>query len=106
MLTLTSIEMAQEFIEQHPLSFVYVSRTNCSVCHALLPQIEELLKEFPKIELGFISADDVEEVAGHFSIFTVPAMMLFVDGKEMIREARFVHMEELRKKISKIYGMV
>ncbi|AST93664.1 thiol reductase thioredoxin [Sutcliffiella cohnii] len=106
MLTLTSIEMAQEFIEQHPLSFVYVSRTNCSVCHALLPQIEELLKEFPKIEVGFINADDVEEVAGHFSIFTVPAMMLFVDGKEMIREARFVHMEELRKKISKIYGMV
>lgn len=102
---LTTLNEVEQFIGQHPFSFIYVSRTNCGVCHALLPQVEELLKQFPNIHLGFINADIVEEIAGYFSIFTVPAMLLFVDGKEYLREARFVHMQLLEEKISKIYHM-
>lgn len=103
---LTSITSVETFINDHPLSFLYVSRTNCGVCHAILPQLQDLLKEFPLIQLGNINADDVEEIAGRFSIFTVPALLLFVDGKEVIREARFVHMQSLQEKISKIYQMM
>lgn len=103
---LTSLTSVEKFIGDHPLSFLYVSRTNCGVCHAILPQLEDLLKEFPLIQLGHINADDIEEIAGHFTIFTVPALLLFVDGKEVIREARFVHMQSLQEKISKIYLML
>lgn len=106
MIELTSLTLVEEFIKDHQLSFLYVSRTNCGVCHALLPQLKSLLEEFPFIQLGYINADDVEEIAGRFSIFTVPALLLFVDGKEMIREARFVHMQALQEKISKIYNMI
>lgn len=105
MITLTSLTSVEKFIRDHQFSFLYVSRTNCGVCHAILPQLKDLLKEFPLIQLGHINADDLEEIAGHFSIFTVPALLLFVDGKETIREARFVHMQSLQEKISKIYNM-
>lgn len=105
MTDITSIDAADTFIKEHPFSFIYVSRTNCGVCHALLPQVEDMLTAFPKIHLGHINADEVEKVAGRFSIFTVPALLLFVDGKELIREARFVHMESLRNNISKIYEL-
>lgn len=106
MTNLTSLSAAEDFIKVHRFSFIYVSRTNCSVCHALLPQVKRMLEEFPQIQLGHINADEVEEVAGRFSIFTVPALLLFVDAKEMIREARFVHMESLREKIRKIYDLI
>ncbi|MEK5040417.1 thioredoxin family protein [Sporosarcina sp. FSL K6-3457] len=106
MITLTSLTSVEKFIDEHPLSFLYVSRTNCSVCHALLPQVKDLLKELPLIQLGHINADDVEEIAGRLSIFTVPALLLFVDGKEILREARFVQMQALHEKISKVYQMV
>ncbi|MBS4207273.1 thioredoxin family protein [Bacillus sp. FJAT-50079] len=106
MINLTSLTSVERFIEEHQFSFLYVSRPNCGVCHALLPQVKDMLKEFPRIELGHINADDIEEIAGRFSIFTVPALLLFVDGKEMIREAHFVHMQSLQDRISKIYNMV
>ncbi|MGN1400989.1 MAG: thioredoxin family protein [Bacillus sp. (in: firmicutes)] len=106
MIELKSLTLVEKFIKDHPFSFVYISRTNCGVCHALLPQLKKLLEEFPSIQLGYINADDLEEIAGYFSIFTVPALLLFVDGKEMIREARFVHMQVLQEKISKIYDMI
>src|SRR6185312_6278030 len=106
MINLTSLNMVEKFVEDHQFSFLYVSRTNCGVCHVLLPQLQELLKEFPLIQLGHINADDVEEIAGRYSIFTVPALLLFVDGEEVIREARFVRMQSLQEKISKVYNML
>ncbi|WP_368505327.1 thioredoxin family protein [Alkalihalophilus sp. As8PL] len=102
---LTAIDEVDTFIEENKFSFIYVSRTNCSVCHALLPQVKEVLSQFPNIQLGFVNADELEEIAGRLSIFTVPALLFFVEGKEVIREARFVQIEALREKIGRIYEM-
>lgn len=106
MVILTSLDSVEKFIEANQFSFLYVSRTNCGVCHVILPQLKELLKEFPLIQLGHINADEVEEIAGKLSIFTVPALLLFVDGKEIIREARFVQIQSLHERISKVYNMI
>lgn len=102
---LTSLEMVDHFIKKHHLSFLYISRENCSVCHALLPQVRDVMMDFPLIQLGYINADDVEEIAGHFSIFTVPVLLLFADGKELWREARFVHLQPFKEKVKKVYDI-
>ncbi len=68
-----------------------------------MPQVQELMDHYPEIQLGHINADHMEEVAGHFSIFTVPVILVFVDGKEYIREARIVHMDRFEEKLDRIY---
>lgn len=103
---LHTIESIETFIESSTITFLYISRPDCSVCHGLKPQVKELMKQYPEIQLGHINAAEVEEVAGHFSIFTVPVLLLFVEGKEFIREARIVHMDLLQEKINKIYKNV
>ncbi|MED1438200.1 thioredoxin family protein [Aeribacillus composti] len=100
---LFSIEDVEQFINSHLLAFLYISKTNCSVCHALLPKVEKVLAEFPKIQMGLINADDIPNIAGHLSIFTAPVLILYVDGKEVLREARFVHVEQFKEKVKKIY---
>lgn len=102
---LTTIEMAEEFLKNHALSFLFVSRPDCSVCHAILPKLRELLDNYPLIHLGHIDAAKVEEVAEKFLIFTVPIMLLIIDGKEYIREDRFVRFEQLEEKLDQIYEM-
>ena len=77
---------------------------NCSVCHGLLPQIENILSNYPKIIARQVNASNVTEIAGRFNIFTAPVLLLFVDGKEYIREARFVQTELLNDKIARIYN--
>lgn len=103
---ITSIQEVEEFIETNLLSFVYITRTNCGVCHALLPQIEELLGDYPEINACTIRIEQLEEAAGLFSVFTVPVLLLFVEGKEYIRVARFVNMQSLREKIEKIVQLI
>lgn len=103
--TFTSLEALHAFIERYPLSFVYVSSTDCSVCHALFPKVQELLMKYPEIHLGRVDAQEVQEVAGALSIFTVPVLLLFVEGKEYVREARIVHTDLLDEKIKKIYEL-
>lgn len=61
------------------------------------------MKDFPQIQTRTVNAEEIPEIAGYFSIFTVPVLILFADGKEMLREARFVHVEEFKLKVSKIY---
>lgn len=45
-----SIEDLDAFVNEEMLSIVYVSRPGCSVCHGLLPQVEDLLADYPKIK--------------------------------------------------------
>ncbi|WP_222120430.1 thioredoxin family protein, partial [Staphylococcus epidermidis] len=61
-----------------------------------------LLEEFPSIVSMQADADEIPEIAGKYSIFTVPALLLFVNGKESIRKARFVRIGELGRELEKI----
>lgn len=101
---LTSLEEIENLIANNQLAFLYITMPNCSVCHGLLPQIENILSNYPKIIARQVNASNVTEIAGRFNIFTAPVLLLFVNGKEYIREARFVQTELLNDKIARIYN--
>lgn len=103
---LTSIDAVNKFINEQPLSFLYITMPDCSVCYSLKPKVQELMEKYPKIALGSVIAQEVTEIAGLLSIFTSPVLLLFVEGKEYIREARIVHLDLLNEKINKIYQNV
>lgn len=103
-----SLKDVQSFIDAHPLAFLYISRENCSVCQAVKPRVEEILEDFPMIISLEVSADEVPEAASEYTMFTVPALLMFVDGKERFREVRFVVMDNVRgqfKRITEQYGV-
>lgn len=89
--SLSSLEEVNNFIDQNQLAFLYFTTSNCSVCHGLQPQIEEMMANYPKINAKHIDASLVPEAAGQFSVFTAPVLLPFVEGKEYLREARIVH---------------
>ncbi len=88
-------------IEQEQLSLIYVSHQGCSVCHSLLPQIERVLEDYPLITSIHVDSDEVKEVAGLLTVFTVPAVLVFSKGRELFRKAHFVPIEELRQQLAK-----
>lgn len=103
---LHSLVEINQFIEENELAFLYFTTPTCSVCHGLKPQIEEMLKQYPEIKKANIDASEVREAAGQFSVFAAPVLLLFVGGKEYIREARIVHTQQLNEKIARIYENV
>lgn len=61
------------------------------------------MEKFPNIQLAHINSAEVEKVAERFTVFSVPAMLLFIEGKEYLREARVVHTSLFEEKLQKIY---
>ncbi len=100
---LTSLEEVNNFIKQNQLTFLYFTTPNCSVCHGLQPQIEEMMTQYPEIKARHIDASKVPEAAGQFSVFTAPVLLLFVEGKEYLREARIVQTQKLNDDLKRIY---
>ena len=104
--TLSSIEEINSFISDSKLAFLYISSDDCSVCNVLFPKIEKVLCKYPKIACKNINIEKLPEVAGHLSIFTMPALILYIEGKEAIRKARFISLDELDREIERYYNLI
>src|SRR5699024_7225610 len=100
--SLHSMSEVEAFIANNKLSFLYVTQPNCSVCHGLLPQLQPILEPFEQIATAQLDASEVPEAAGQYGLFTAPVALLFVDGKEYFRKARFIPLQELEYEIIKV----
>ena len=80
------------------VKIIYISTPTCGVCHAIQPRVKELAKEY-EIPVEEIDATLHPEVASRYEVLTVPAILLMVGDKEFARQARFVDLMELEKRI-------
>jgi len=86
---------------------LYFSTPTCNVCHALKPKIIEAFDtHFPVIKQQFIDSSLSPEIPAALGIFSVPTIIVFLDGKEFARESRNVSVGELVKKIARPYEMM
>ena len=84
----------------------YLSRPACGVCSAIKPKVIALLKEFPEIRSFYVNLDEIPEAAGGLSVFTIPAVLVYAGGKEIVREARYISMDDLAGKIRRPYRFI
>ncbi len=98
--------MIRELIENNEMLLIYFGSNSCNVCVAIKPKIDELLKKYPKIKSIQVDVENSVEISAQFNIFTIPAILVFINGKETIREARFISIENLSNKIYRYYGLL
>jgi len=103
---LDSLESIDKFIKENKVAMLYFSSQNCGVCVALLPKIKELLNQYSNIGYAKVEIDEVQLAVGKYSIFTVPTIIMFIEGKEIIRESRFISIIELQEKIERFYKLI
>lgn len=97
----------QDIIRQEVGVLLYFSGEHCSVCHALRPKFKELFdSEFPQIKQIYLDAHENAEISVHFQVFSVPTMLVFLDGKEFVREGRAVSMHKLTEQLMRPYKMM
>ncbi len=102
-----TIEALQELIREEIGVLVYFSTPTCNVCHALKPKISREFEEnFPKIKQVFIDSSLTPEIPAHFNIFSVPTILVFLDGKEFARESRNVSVPVLVNNIQRVYKIL
>jgi thiol-disulfide isomerase/thioredoxin len=104
MVTATDLDAIRSRISAEPMLFVYVSTPTCSACDALRPKIERLAGDHDLPSL-FVDATIVPGIAGAFSVFTAPSLLLFMDGTEARRWSRFVSIPEVDEALTRIEAL-
>ena len=100
------IEDITKEINENDAVLLYFSGKNCGVCTALMPKIQTSFETaFPKIKQIFIKADEYPKIAAHFSIFSVPSILIFFDKKEFKRESRHISVEQLIQNTKRPYDL-
>ena len=101
MKAINTMQEYQEKIRQGESFLLFVKTDNCSVCEGLRPQVESF-EEAYSLPFYLTNAAQLPELAGSLLLFTAPVVLLFHRGKEIHRFARFVPLEELRRKLDEL----
>ena len=102
-----TLEVLQKMIEDKTGVLLYFSGEHCNVCHALRPKFAEAFSQhFPLLEQVFLDAHENPEIAAHFQVFSVPTMIVYLQGQEFAREGRTVSLHQLVQRLERPYRMM
>lgn len=87
------------------MEVLYITRTGCGVCSAIRPRVQAMVAKYELCQLREINLDEEPEAAGRYEVFSLPAVLIFVDGQESIREARFFDMDALEHNVDRLYTL-
>lgn len=101
------IKDIESLITDNSAVLLYFYNDNCAPCKILRPKVQELIHDnFPNIEFRLINAELFPATSAQFGVFASPALLVFFDGKEYIRESKNISISELHDKIDRIYKMI
>ena len=103
---INSINEINEIINTGEPVLIYFSGENCSVCEALKPKVQKSIEnEFSNFEICEIKASSHKELASHFTVFSIPTIIVFFDKKEFVRYGRNMSVSLLLEKIRRPYKL-
>ncbi len=103
---IATLEAAQALARENGMALLYFGSHGCGVCRDMMPKVEKLLTEYPNLKGAYIEAGDVPELAATFNVFTLPGLLIFAEGKEVIREARHISFLDISKRVDRYYGLL
>lgn len=97
----------EEFIKDNSISIVYFSGSTCGACDAIKEKILHIISEdYTKIKFLEVNAIENQEIAAAYNIFSLPILLLFVNGKETLRLGRYFDMLDFKKSIDRYYNII
>lgn len=100
MQTLSTLAQVQDFIRQNRLAVLYITAPKCGVCTVMKPRVDAVVKEFDNVAGGAVGIDLVPELASFYRILNAPALLVFADGKEIWRGARFIDVADFEQRLA------
>ena len=75
----------------------------CAPCRAQGPVIKELVEKFKgKATIAMVNIDDNRDIALHLGIQSIPTLIIFKEGKELVRLVGLQSSESLSKALENV----
>lgn len=97
----TSVADLASWTSANDLALLVFTTPDCGVCNALKPKVAEIAETYPRLRVRYVDVTETPEAAGQYGVFVVPVFLLFVQGRETLRLARYFGMHELEEPVAR-----
>lgn len=84
---------------QNELVMIIAKSHTCTMCNTILDTLKRNVKHIDKIDIHNVYIDDVDAFRGEHLIFSVPTVLIFSEGKELLRESRYINYAKIDRLI-------
>jgi len=89
------------------IEVLYFSGEHCSVCKALKPKLLPKIADlYPEVEVRIIDVVEEQEFAAQYLVFTLPVVLILVEGKEQFRFVRSFSVQEVLDKLERLKSLI
>lgn len=101
------VEDIKKITEENRAVMLYFSAPSCNVCHALKPKLVSAIESnFSEFKIINIDVSIEQEIAASFSVFAIPTVLIFLDGREFLRKSRHMSVDEVIREIARPYDIM
>ncbi len=105
--TIQRQEELEDIISKNLGVLIYFSSAACNVGVAFEPKVKRLLEEeYPKIQFYHVDMNQTPAISAKYSVFVMPTIIIFFDGKEAIKKSRHIGIAELSDAIKRPYFLI
>jgi thioredoxin 1 len=102
---ITDIEKLEQ-IKTSGAVFILFGGSQCNVCHAVRPQLENMLaSHYPDITSVYIDCEASPDICAQHSVFSLPAVKFYIEGRKVTEFALSFSVEQLRQSMHRSYTM-
>lgn len=77
----------------------------CGPCMSFLPVYEKVSEDHPDVVFGKVDTEEEQELAAHFSIRSIPTLMVIREGYEIFFQPGALYEEQLRELVEKVKAL-
>ena len=98
---LQNSEVFSRKIQESPLLVVQFGSAQCAPCTAIEAKLDRFTQAFPEVQSVYVSVEKFPETAASQNVFTVPAVLVFAEGRLTLREAGYFSLDALLERVSR-----
>lgn len=86
--------------------FILFGGKHCNVCHALRPQLEDMLQShYPDVTATYIDCEVSPEICAQHSVFTLPVVQFYIEDKKVTEFSRSFSIQQLNQSMHRSYSI-
>lgn len=96
-----SIDQLNAHISKQDIVLVFFDTSSWGVGRAVFPKLMDLANEY-NLDVLRVDMDSQPLIKGQFTVFSAPTVLLFSNGREIIRESKFIDFERVDKTLNSL----
>ena len=99
MIILQNADDFKAYVDQAPVLLIEIGSKTCAPCGAIQNRIELWHQAHPESQYLYIPVEQFRNLCAQLGIFSVPVVLVYVQGKLTLRECGFFGLNELLSKV-------